>query len=226
MDTKQTFDNEASEYDFTSRAVNICFDEALDELVKNLKVKKQNPKILDICCGTGILTEKVAKRFPNAEFTGVDFSTGMLEIAKQRMKDYNFVVLETDVCVEEKMQKLGKFDLIISSLGIHNIHGFENKQKALKNILIHLKCGGQYITFDYVKGNNKKEIEHFFEVQKQRLLETFNEKETQNWLDLLAEEDEPETLANNFKLLENAGLTDCCLIWQKEFLAIWQAIKK
>lgn len=226
MNIKQTFDNEASEYDFTSRAVNICFDEALDTLVKNLKVNKNNPKILDICCGTGILTEKVAKRYPNAIFTGVDFSTGMLEIAKQRMKDYNFKYLVTDVCNQHKMQKLGEYDIVISSLGIHNIHGFENKQHALSNILNHLKQGGVYITFDYVKGNNKKEIKHFYEVQKQRLLETFNEGETENWLNLLAEEDEPETLSDNFKLLKNAGLTDCKLIWQKEFLAIWQATKK
>ncbi len=226
MNIKQTFDNEANEYEFTSRAVNICFDEPLDYLVECIKTRKKNLKILDICCGTGILTEKVAKRYPHAEFTGVDFSTEMLEIAKQRMKDYNFVVLETDVCDEEKMQTLDEFDIIISSLGIHNIHGFKNKQKAINNIISHLKKGGQYITFDYIKGNNQEEIEHFYEVQKLRLLETFNEQETQNWLDLLAEEDDPETLADNFKLLKNAGLVECKVLWQKEFLAVWQGTKE
>ncbi len=225
MDIKKTFDNEASEYDFTSRAVNIHFDEALDILVENIKTKKSKLRILDVCCGTGILTEKVAKRFPSAEFVGVDFSTGMLEIAKQRMKNYNFKTFVSDICDKDKMQQLGEYDLIITSLGIHNIHGFANKKIALQNIIAHLKSGGQYITFDYIKGKDEKEIKHFHDVQRKRLLETYNEQETQNWLDLLGEEDDPETLEDNFKLLENAGLKDYKLIWQKEFLAIWQAKK-
>ena len=227
MNIKQTFDNEASEYDFTSRAVNIYFDEALDMLVKNIKTSKSNLRILDVCCGTGILTEKVAKRFPNAEFVGVDFSTRMLEIAKQRMKNYNFKSFVSDICDKKTMKLLSGcgFDVVISSFGLHNVHGLKNKQQAILNIIEHLNKGGLYITCDLLKGKNNKEEKHFYNFQKQWLLKTFNEQETQNWLDLLDEEDDPETLEDNYKLLENAGLKDCKLIWQKEFLAIWQAKK-
>jgi len=225
MDIKNTFDNEASEYEFTSRAVNIYFDEALDKLVNNINVKKNNIKVLDICCGTGILTEKVAKAFPNAEFTGVDFSTGMLEIAKQRMKNYNFNYLISDVCDNKTMQKLGNYDLIISSFGIHNIHGYNNKKKALNNIVKHLNVGGMYITCDLIKGKDKEEEKQFYEFQKNWLLKTYNKEQTSDWLKLLAEEDDPETLKNNIKLLSEVGLKNIDLVWQKEFLTIIKCSK-
>ena len=42
---------------------------------------------------------------------------------------------------------------------------------------------------------------------------------------LLKEEDDPETLEDNFKLLEKAGLKNVKAVWQKEFLAIWTGEK-
>ena len=51
-------------------------------------------------------------------------------------------------------------------------------------------------------------------------------KETEEWLNLLDEEDEPETLEDNFKLLENSGLANLKLLWRKEFLGIWSGEKK
>lgn len=226
MDIKSTFDNEAEEYDFTSRAVNIYFDEALDNLVENILIEKQDIKILDICCGTAILTEKVAKRFPKAKFFGVDFSTGMLAIAKERMKAYDFSYLVCDICDEKGMEGLEQFDLVITSFGVHNIHRQENKLVALKNVAKHLKKGGQYITCDLIKGNDENECRQFQQFQRQWLRKTYNEKEAEEWLNLLDEEDEPETLEDNFKLLENSGLANLKLLWRKEFLGIWSGEKK
>lgn len=225
MDIKKTFDDEAHEYEFTSRAVNIYFDEALETLADNIKLKGNHLKILDVCCGTGILTEKVARKFPNASFTGIDFSSNMLAIAKERMKKYNFDTLLCDICDSEKMKNLKDFDLVISSFGIHNVHGMEDKQIALNNILAHLKVGGLYISCDLIKGNNEKEIEHFRNFQKEWLLKTYTLKEAEEWLNLLDEEDDPETLTTNIDLLKTAELKDIQLIWKKEFLTILKGVK-
>lgn len=225
MDIKQTFDNEAEEYEYTSRAVNIYFDEALECLVENIGAKQQELKILDVCCGTGILTEKVAKKFPNAHFTGVDFSTGMLAIAKKRMEKYSFDCVVCDICDDEGMKKLGEFDLIISSFGVHNVHGKAYKLLALENVLKHLKKGGQYITCDLVKGGSEEEEHKFEKFQRDWLLKSFSVEESEDWMKLLKEEDDPETLEDNFKLLEKAGLKNVKAVWQKEFLAIWTGEK-
>ncbi len=90
MNIRDTYDNEAIVYENTSRAVNIFFDESLDCLVDNINIDNSNLRVLDVCCGTGILTERVFKMYSNAEIVGVDFSCEMLNIAKDRLKKYNF----------------------------------------------------------------------------------------------------------------------------------------
>ena len=225
MNIQQTFNSEAQMYEFTSRAVNIYFDEALDTLVDNIEIKKKNPIILDVCCGTCILTEKVAKKYPNAKFYGVDFSTEMLKIGEKRMKDYDFTPIVCDICDNKEMKSIPMVDLIISSFGIHNVHGFDKKQLAINNIISHLKSNGLFITCDLLKGKDKTEQAHFDKFQKDWLLKTYSLKEAEDWIRLLAEEDDPETLNNNFSLLKNAGCSAPKLIWNKEFLSIWLAKK-
>ena len=226
MNTKQTFNNEAEIYEQTSRAVNIFFDESLDVLVNSINLTNKNKiRILDVCCGTGILTQKVAKQYPKAEFVGLDFAENMLSIAKERMNDYSFTAHCIDVLDTQSITKLGKFDLIISSFGIHNIHGFAEKQVAINNIYSALKLNGKYIALDYIKGENKKECKHYTKTFINFLRKTYNKKETKEWIKLLAEEDEPETIQDNFNLLINANFKEIKLLWQKEYIAIIQANK-
>ena len=224
MDIKKTFDEEAKIYERTSREVNIYFDEALDFLVKNLEINP-NAKILDVCCGTGILTDKVLKSYPNVSVTGVDFSSGMLEVAKARLKGYNFTGVLGDVCNEKTFENLGQFDIIITSFGLHNIHGYENKQQALKNIASVLKNGGQYITCDILKGETQEIEQSYRQFQYEWLKKSYDEKQSQEWMNLLQEEDEQETFENNVKLLKNAKIENVKLLWQKQFLAIWSGVK-
>ena len=226
--TQETFNNEASEYEQTSRKVNIYFDEALTVLVNNIKIRKQKIRILDVCCGTGILTNLVAQKYPKAQIVGVDFAKNMLDIAKHRLINFNFTPVELDVLDEDKMSNLskdGQFDLIISSFGIHNIHTKRLKQQAISNIIKLLKDGGIFITCDIIKGNDKKECEHFKNFQFNWLLKSYTTEKATEWMQLLDEEDNPETIATNIKFLQNAGLKNIKLIWQKEFMAIWSGTK-
>lgn len=227
MDIKKTFDEEANEYDNNSRAVNIYFDEALDELVSHISLDAAGRGIiLDVCCGTGILTSKAASRFPNATFVGVDFSEGMVAVAKNRLKKFDFNVFLSDICDTENMKKLPMCDAVISSFGVHNVHGKENKQIALKNIVAHLKPGGQLIFCDILKGRDLKEQKRFDDFQRQWLLKSYSQKEADEWMNLLAEEDDPMTLEDNFAQLKECGCKNMRLIWKKEFLAIWEAYKE
>lgn len=223
METKSTFDNEAKIYEQTSRQVNIHYDEALLKLISYIPQNANN--IFDICCGTGILTGKIVKNFPNANIVGVDFSSEMLEVAKQslgkKVKFYNFDITDT-----QNMLKLNtNFDLAISSFGIHNIHTKEKKLVALKNVAKILKNGATFLTYDLLKGENEEEIKKNYNIQKEKLLKSFNQKETEEWLKLLSEEDDPETWEDNVKLLNQAGFCNVELLWKKDFLAIWRAKK-
>ena len=46
--------------------------------------KMENPRILEVGCGTGILTEFLIKKYPNASFEITDISGSMLEECKKR----------------------------------------------------------------------------------------------------------------------------------------------
>ena len=58
------------------------------------------------------------------------------------------------------------------------------------------------------------------------MLKSFNAKETEEWLSLLDEEDDPETWDMNVEILTKAGFKDVKLLWKKDFLAIWTAVKE
>ena len=223
MDIKDTYDNEAEIYAFTSRQVTPFYDLALNKLVDSLPVSK---RVLDVCCGTGILTRLICEKIPEAFILGVDLSSGMLEVAKKNLigKNVNFACCDV-LNLNKKVKCEDPFDLAVSSFGIHNIHTKKAKIKALKNIAMLLKKGGLFFCCDYLLGKDKAEIDRFTKIEIEHLKKSFNEKEIKEWTSLLAEEDEPETWENNKVLLEKAGFGKIKLVWQKEFLAVWCAEK-
>lgn len=93
---------------------------------------------IDLGCGTGELTEKLATYLPESHVIGIDTSEEMLAKAKNR----------TDVAtnVEYKIQAIedltGKYDLIFSNAAIHWV---DDHQSLLPMLWEHLKPGGQLV---------------------------------------------------------------------------------
>ena len=55
------------------------------------EIPTRSKAILEIACGTGVGTEKVAKKFPNAQIFAIDLSPGMIRQARKRLKPYKNV---------------------------------------------------------------------------------------------------------------------------------------
>jgi demethylmenaquinone methyltransferase/2-methoxy-6-polyprenyl-1,4-benzoquinol methylase len=105
--------------------------------------------ILDLACGTGILTFKIAEKFPAAKITGVDITNGYLNIAKDKLKLYHKIsFLHYDV---EKMTINDAFDCIASSY----IPKYCNPQILIDQCLHHLNPGGKIILHDFVYPKNR-----------------------------------------------------------------------
>jgi malonyl-CoA O-methyltransferase len=85
--------------------------------------------VLDIGCGTGLMTDLVRKRYPAAHITGIDPAKGMVEQCQRRFADDN----KTTFIVEsaEKYVAPASFDLVVASC---SVQWFSNKQRALDNI--------------------------------------------------------------------------------------------
>ncbi len=58
-----------------------------DQIIKFARDYTKNQRIeniIDICCGTGILTNKLSNAYPDAVITGLDISDKMLSIAREK----------------------------------------------------------------------------------------------------------------------------------------------
>lgn len=96
---------------------------------------QKNEHILDVGCGTGTLTEKIAES--GAIVTGVDASPDMIAKAKEVYHNIGFLVKDaTDFSFEKP------FDAVFSNATFHWI---KNQQQLLQSIYNSLKQGGRLV---------------------------------------------------------------------------------
>lgn len=108
-------------------------------------------RVLELGSGSGLLAEKYIDIDPTCEFTGIDFTPSMVEIAKQRLGD-RAKTLEGDAVT---MDLNATFDVAISNGGVWGIlddggpwrfgghvSGLEANRQGLSNLARHLREGG------------------------------------------------------------------------------------
>lgn len=61
-----------------------------------------NGTILDLACGSGVISRKIKEKRPLLKITGVDLSKGMLDIARETIIDGTFI--EADICTWKSQQ--------------------------------------------------------------------------------------------------------------------------
>ncbi len=109
------------------------------------RVPASAAKILDLGCGTGILTFALASKFPKAQIVGVDMMPEYMAIAKreadlQRIKNVRLI------CARAEQVKLHEtFDCITSSY----VPKYVAADQLLENISPFLKKGGKLALHDF-----------------------------------------------------------------------------
>ena len=140
------FDNTAKTYD----KVVLWTTFGKDRYWKNeiLKHISHANAILDLACGTGILTKKLTENFPDAKVIGVDITKSYLETAKKNLQDYNNVqFIHQDA---ESLNLNTKFDCITSSY----IPKYCDAEIIVKNCINHLNNDGKIILHDFIYPRN------------------------------------------------------------------------
>ncbi len=120
-------------------------------------------KLLEVPVGTGVLTMPVYRAMPKAEITCLDYSTDMMEAARQRSK-----IMHIDN-VSFKYGDVGNlpfedesFDIVLS---LNGFHAFPDKEAAYSETYRVLKKGGTFCGCFYIKGGCKRTdwfIEHLY----------------------------------------------------------------
>ena len=88
--------------------------EVLVEEVIQIAKKIQNPKILDLCTGSGAIAISIAKNVPDAELYAIDISQKAIDVAKKNAKELGAKVKFIKSNLFNKMEKM-KFDIIVSN---------------------------------------------------------------------------------------------------------------
>ena len=137
--------------------------EILRESVKKLfihsfeKVGIENGKeisVLDAGCGSGFLCYVVASFFPNAKITGIDlFKSGSLKdlsldnaLRNMEILGLNNRVAFVTADLTEPLKSLGIFDLIVSSLVLHNLG--PGRKSAFGNLVEIMKQDAVFVYGD------------------------------------------------------------------------------
>lgn len=130
---KEVYNNRAKGYDKILKRLR--YHARLQSILRTINLDiKNNSRILDIGCGTGLATEVLIKRFPDAEILGLDYSEEMLHLYNNKFPDIQTIVgdfnsgREFSLFPEGKSFTLrpGYFDLIIST-GAVSEYGEKNK---------------------------------------------------------------------------------------------------
>jgi demethylmenaquinone methyltransferase/2-methoxy-6-polyprenyl-1,4-benzoquinol methylase len=108
------------------------------------RVPPSSQAILDLACGTGIVTLALAKRHPQARLVGVDVTEDYLQIARRKaqMLGGNAEFIHANA---ETVQLSGMFDCITSSY----IPKYVDAEVLLANITPHVQAGGVIVLHDF-----------------------------------------------------------------------------
>jgi demethylmenaquinone methyltransferase/2-methoxy-6-polyprenyl-1,4-benzoquinol methylase len=107
-------------------------------------IQQDSKSILELACGTGILTRKIVKKFPAAKIIGIDITKNYLDLAQKNLESYkNITFVHQDA---EKLDLDMKFDCIVSSY----IPKYCNAKILVQKCVTHLNSGGKIILHDFV----------------------------------------------------------------------------
>lgn len=137
------FDEFAPNYHLTGR-----FSFGLDDTIRRKAVAELQGKPIAICdmmSGSGQNWKFIKQRYPKAQITAVDFSTGMNAAAKT---DSSIKVLQqcaTDTSISDNCM-----DAVVCSFGIKTM-GHEQQLAFCHEVLRLLKPGGQFVIVEFSK---------------------------------------------------------------------------
>ncbi|MCU1484616.1 MAG: Methyltransferase [Actinomycetia bacterium] len=104
------------------------------------------PEVLDLGAGTGLLAAAVRAAVPGARLTLLDGAAPMLAVARQRLGDVPTIVADlTDPLPP------GPFDAVVSALAVHHLTD-DGKRDLFRRIRGVLRPGGVFVNAEQVAG--------------------------------------------------------------------------
>lgn len=139
------FNQVVSEYDELIHAAIPRYSELLWAMFHYLPAGFQPARILELGCGTGNLTQLIAKRWPTSHITAVDISKNMLEETEKRLQHPQLTLVESSF--EALSFPADSFDLVMASFSIHHLQD-AHKKALIEQMTNWLTGGGFFVMAD------------------------------------------------------------------------------
>ena len=146
------FDRIARVYDLMNRVMTVGMDEKWRSRAADLSAAGAGSRALDVATGTGDLAIELASR--GAEVVGVDFSPGMLEIARQKAPALTFA--EGNALALDFPD--GSFDAATVGFGARN---FDDLGRGLAEMARVVRPGGRVVVLE-ITNPQKPPLSTFF----------------------------------------------------------------
>lgn len=148
-DSVRVFAEHAHQYDDQRRRIVPCFEQFYGTAAA-LPGLRERPvrRVLDLGAGTGLMSEAVLSRYPDAEVVLLDGAAEMLEHARERLAGARASFLVADL--RDELPD-GPFDAVVSALAIHHLEHDENRD-LLRRVVQVLRPGGAYVNAEHVAG--------------------------------------------------------------------------
>ncbi|MBR9987667.1 MAG: class I SAM-dependent methyltransferase [Desulfosarcina sp.] len=144
----RTLDHAAFVYDTLEPILLLGKQAEYDRHLLSLLKLTDSDRVLDLGCGTGVLTRMIGDRLDAAaggESVGIDAAAKMIAVARKKRASDNcrFEVMAAESLAFEERS----FDAVVSSLFFHHVQ-VELKEKALAEAFRVLKPGGRLVVAD------------------------------------------------------------------------------
>lgn len=183
-------------------------------------------QLLELGCGTGNLSVRLATRYPEARCTFVDASEEMAALTEQRLRAVAPAVAQRATFVVGHFERLdlpdGSFDLITSAIALHHV---ADKQPVYRRIHELMVPGGRFCFADQLRMTHSAAQQHHWDAFLAYWREPghCSEEEIRDLLAHAEAHDHYETLIDQFRLLEDAGFRELDVPWRQAFWGVMTA---
>ena len=137
------FDQIAPRYDTANSLFSLDRDRAWRRRAATLTRLKPGQTVLDLCTGTGKLAHELVPLVrPGGRVIGIDFSPGMLELARAREPDVEFRQADVSRLTEAD----ASVDAVTIGFGLRNL---VNRDAALREMRRVLRPGGRLVVLEF-----------------------------------------------------------------------------
>ncbi|NBM15629.1 trans-aconitate 2-methyltransferase [Streptomyces sp. GC420] len=143
------------------------------------------PKVLDLACGTGSITDRLLKRFPNAVSTGVDLDPALLTIARGHFAGEERVSFVTaDLRDPGWTGRLPhrSYDAVLTATALHWLHSGE-LAPLYGQLAQVVRDGGVFMNADHMPDETTPRINAAERSRRHAAMERARAQGTPDWAD-------------------------------------------